>query len=273
MNEPLTHIQRASRTGMAIVAAGALMIGAAWHSLAADTQKDTKTAATVTTPITHSIAGGRDSYADVVSVAAPAVVTIRTEGKPRCRRPIRRRPEQGRTCDLLARFGERFGQRVTRPARIRPQRGASARARLRRDRRPTVTSSPIPVVDGADDIRVELSTTARAAVVGWTSERPALKVAGQSASHRARQLRRRQGRRRRLAVSNPLGVGQNNRDDGIISAKGGRPSATAATRTSCRPAQINHSTRAHSSTRRANWSASARRSVELRGNIDGFAFR
>ena len=80
MNEPLTHTQRASRTGIAVIAAGALMIGAAWHSLAADTQKP---AATVSTPITHSIAGGRDSYADVVSVAAPAVVTIRTEGKAR----------------------------------------------------------------------------------------------------------------------------------------------------------------------------------------------
>src|SRR5258707_9498605 len=63
-----------------VLAAGALT-GATWHGLSADTQK----AATITTPITHAVAGGRDSYADVVGVAAPAVVTIRTEGKARMR--------------------------------------------------------------------------------------------------------------------------------------------------------------------------------------------
>jgi len=68
------------KTLLALLAAGALTTGAAWHGLAADTQKPL---ATVTTPITHAIAGGRDSYADVVGVAAPAVVTIRTEGKAR----------------------------------------------------------------------------------------------------------------------------------------------------------------------------------------------
>src|SRR5262252_863066 len=72
------------KTLLAVLAAGALTTGAAWHGLAADSAKaDTQKAATISTPIAHSIAGGRDSYADVVSVAAPAVVTIRTSGKAR----------------------------------------------------------------------------------------------------------------------------------------------------------------------------------------------
>src|SRR6185295_659516 len=33
--------------------------------------------------VTHAIPGARDSYADVVKVVAPAVVTIRVEGKAR----------------------------------------------------------------------------------------------------------------------------------------------------------------------------------------------
>src|SRR3954463_14427719 len=68
------------KTLLAVLAAGVLTTGAAsWHGLAAEPQK----AATISTPIAHAIAGGRDSYADVVGVAAPAVVTIRTEGKAR----------------------------------------------------------------------------------------------------------------------------------------------------------------------------------------------
>src|SRR5262245_34187882 len=82
MNRQLTITQRLARTSVAVAAAGVLAAGVAWHALAAG-QPAAKAAATVTTPITHAIAGGRDSYADVVSVAAPAVVTIRTTGKAR----------------------------------------------------------------------------------------------------------------------------------------------------------------------------------------------
>src|SRR5882672_1809090 len=74
--------QRATRAGVAGVAALLLITGAAWHGIAADQHATTKLA-TVTTPITHAIAGGRDSYSDIVDVAAPAVVTIRTTGKAR----------------------------------------------------------------------------------------------------------------------------------------------------------------------------------------------
>src|SRR6185295_16219684 len=105
-NNPLSLSQRAARAGVAGAAALLLITGAAWHGLAAD-QPPAAKLATTTTPITHAIAGGRDSYADIVDVAAPAVVTIRTEGKAKMQ------PTQfdGEGDDFLRRFfGEQFGQ-------------------------------------------------------------------------------------------------------------------------------------------------------------------
>src|ERR1700704_1928040 len=110
MNECLNLTRRASRTGVAVLAAAVLMTGAAWHEL--DAQSTPKAAATVTTPITHAIAGGRDSYADVVSAAAPAVVTIRTQGKARVSPTQFEGPDQQDPEDLLRRFfGDQCGQR------------------------------------------------------------------------------------------------------------------------------------------------------------------
>src|SRR6185295_19855535 len=114
MNERLNLTRRASRAGLSVLAAAVLVTGAAWHEL--DAQSTTKAAATVTTPITHAIAGGRDSYADVVGAAAPAVVTIRTQGKA----PVS--PTQFGTPDdqddLFRRFfGDEFGQRGPRGPR------------------------------------------------------------------------------------------------------------------------------------------------------------
>src|SRR5207247_11087197 len=81
MNAFLNLSQRAARTGIAVFAAALLVSGAAWHGFAADPQSAAKVApATTTTPITHAIAGGRDSYADIVTIAAPAVVTVRVSG-------------------------------------------------------------------------------------------------------------------------------------------------------------------------------------------------
>src|SRR5690349_14340965 len=77
--------QRSVKAGLAAVAGAGLITGAAWSGLAAQpaaavAAPSAQTARAVGSPV---LAGGRDSYADVVSVAAPAVVTIRTEGKAR----------------------------------------------------------------------------------------------------------------------------------------------------------------------------------------------
>src|SRR4051812_39894706 len=74
------------RAGLVAAAATALISGAAWHGLAAapgTTQTAAAVAAQAPAVSGHSavIAGGRDSYADVVKNVAPAVVTIRVEGK------------------------------------------------------------------------------------------------------------------------------------------------------------------------------------------------
>ena len=54
---------RTLRNTVAALAAAVLVTGAAWHGLAADSVAASRIA-TVTSPITHAVAGGRDSYAD-----------------------------------------------------------------------------------------------------------------------------------------------------------------------------------------------------------------
>ena len=219
-------------TLLAVLAVGALTTGAAWHGLSADTQKtDTARAATISTPIAHVVAGGRDSYADVVAIAAPAVVTIRTEGKAKMM-PTMFEGEDGPDgqdpSDLLRRFfGDRFGgeQRGRRTPQQQPR---APRQRALGSGVIVTTDGYIltnnHVVENADEIKVELTDdrTLTAKLVGTdkASDLAVLKVSagdlhpiaiGNSETVRVGDVV--------LAVGNPLGIGQTV-TMGIVSAKG-----------------------------------------------------
>ncbi|HEX7794978.1 MAG TPA: hypothetical protein VF456_11535, partial [Vicinamibacterales bacterium] len=101
--------QRAVRAGIAVAASALLVVGATWHGFAANALATSplnapqSIFAAQSAPATSSrvLAGGRESYADVVKVVAPGVVTIQVEGKAQAR------PTQfggGDDEDMLRRF-------------------------------------------------------------------------------------------------------------------------------------------------------------------------
>jgi len=216
--------QRRTRTGLALAAAAALLAGAAWHGV--DAQTTTKAAAAampaVTSPITHAIAGGRDSYADVVSAAAPAVVTIRTQGKARVSPTQFGQPDD--QDDFFRRFfGDEFGQRGQRGPRQAPrqQRALGSGVIVSKDGYILTNNH---VIENADEIKVETTDdrTFTAKLIGTdkASDLALIKVTasdlqaialGNSEAVKVGDVV--------LALGNPLGVGQTV-TMGIISAKG-----------------------------------------------------
>jgi len=217
MNERFVNLShRATRAGLALVAAVLLLTGAAWRGVVAQSPSTLAHAAPpVTTPITHAVAGGRDSYADVVQVVAPAVVTIRTEGTSKVS------PTEFQGDDFFRRFfGDQFDGSPRQPRSFK-QRALGSGVIVSGD---GYLLTNHHVIDGADDIRVELTDgrTLTAKLVG--SDQPSdlalLKInasdlhplaLGNSDAVQVGDVV--------LAVGNPLGIGQTV-TMGIISAKG-----------------------------------------------------
>jgi serine protease Do len=215
--------QRAKRTGLALAAAAALVGGAAWHRLDAQTTNKTATVTTPTTTITHAIAGGRDSYADVVGAAAPAVVTIRTQGKAKVSPTQFGMPDD--QDDFFRRFfGDQFGQRGQRGPRQsvpRQQRGLGSGVIVSNDGYILTNNH---VVDGADEIKVETTDdrSFSAKLIGSDKASDLALIKVTASDLRPIALGNSEGVKVGdvvLAVGNPLGVGQTV-TMGIISAKG-----------------------------------------------------
>jgi serine protease Do len=153
-------------TAIALVSAGFLVGGATWPRLAAEQPLRSESAATASAPaISHAIAGDRDSYADVVKVVAPSVVTVRTESKARMS------PTASQGDEFFRRFfGDQFGDGPgpTQPRTFK-QSALGSGVIIGAD---GYALTNYHVIDNADDIRVELTDgrTVGAKVVG--SDKP-----------------------------------------------------------------------------------------------------
>src|SRR5499427_9109839 len=212
------------QAGVAAAAAAALISGAAWRGLAATPASGNATAAataeTPTSTARGSILGGRDSYADVVKTVAPAVVTIRVDGKATAA------PTQFEGGDDFFRrfFGgddEAQPQRRQRAPRSFRQHGLGSGVVVSSDGYILTNNH---VVDGADKIHIDLTDgrTLEAKVIGTDKASDLALVKVNATGLPVAPLGNSDGAQIGdivLAIGNPLGVGQTV-TMGIVSAKG-----------------------------------------------------
>jgi serine protease Do len=227
MNGRFDFTRGAGRTWAAVGTAAMLMGSATWYGLGAHPTA-AEPAATVSAPIGHAIASSRDSYADIVDVVSPAVVTVHATGRARVSDTQFQLPEQFQLPDDF--FGQ-FGPGQRGPG----QRGPVDPRQMRRPRQTALGSGVVVttdgyiltnnhVVEGANDVSVDFidGRTLDAKVIGTDkpSDLALLKVAGtnfhavalgDSDMVKVGDVV--------LALGNPLNVGQTV-TMGIISAKG-----------------------------------------------------
>jgi Do/DeqQ family serine protease len=220
MNDGHSNLSRRRvSAGFALAAAGLLLGGAAWRGLAADTltaQTRSERAGT-TEPVTRAVGAQHDSYADIVKIVSPAVVTIRVEGKARVS------PTDFQGDELFRRFfGDQFDERQgPRIPRSFKQRGLGSGVIIGND---GYILTNHHVVDGADEIKVDFTDgrTMTAKVVGSDKASDLALVKVNASNLHALTLGNSDAVQVGdvvLAVGNPLGVGQTV-TMGIISAKG-----------------------------------------------------
>jgi serine protease Do len=218
MNEHFKTRYR-KRAAAAIAVVTLFAGGATWHGWAAEqsaavSPRTAVQAQAATTPVAPAIAGGRDSYADVVNVVSPAVVTVHVQGRARVS------PTQFQLPDDEF-FGQFFGDRVPRAIPRGRQQALGSGVVVTSDGYILTNNH---VVEGADDVSVDFTDgrTLTAKVIGTDkpSDLALLKVNG--TNFRTVSLGNSENVHVGdvvLAVGNPLNVGQTV-TMGIISAKG-----------------------------------------------------